>query len=363
MKKVAIFLLTLCFAIQFASYSLAADKQFKDIPANHWAKGYVDRMTKASYFKGYPDNTFKPNNNITRVEFIAVLARILDNLYKDKIVITENDLNNAYVDADVKNISWALNDYKKMTTYLYLFGQNKETIDLGKQELGYIFGEKFEPNKNITRAEVVAALYNIFDKARMYVEKSNLKDISKHKFNLEIQALETARVLSGYPDKTFKPDKGITRAEISKIIDIFITKKSQLQNVKYNPAKEAPAQYNKYLGPIDVIKTVLTLERDGDYASAYQYYSEDDKKTKGYTSYLDYMKSKVDQASYKMQIYDPKILEYKEVKEGDTTKVYFRKYNKQLDTIESIKVRELTLKDGKWYINFKFIIAPVNDWE
>lgn len=29
-------------------------------------------------FSGYPDNTFRPNNNITRPEFIAIVVRVLD---------------------------------------------------------------------------------------------------------------------------------------------------------------------------------------------------------------------------------------------------------------------------------------------
>ena len=41
----------------------------------NWAKGYIISTTKANIFEGYPFRLFKPNKHITREEMIAVLTR------------------------------------------------------------------------------------------------------------------------------------------------------------------------------------------------------------------------------------------------------------------------------------------------
>jgi len=43
---------------------------------NHWAESEIDFASNTlKVFKGYGDFTFKPENNITRAEFITILAR------------------------------------------------------------------------------------------------------------------------------------------------------------------------------------------------------------------------------------------------------------------------------------------------
>jgi uncharacterized lipoprotein YddW (UPF0748 family) len=48
--------------------------QFKDVPSNFWAAGAIGQATNASLFSGYPDGTFRPNQNIPRVQAIAVVT-------------------------------------------------------------------------------------------------------------------------------------------------------------------------------------------------------------------------------------------------------------------------------------------------
>lgn len=50
-------------------------KNFKDVKSSHWASGYINSMVDLGYISGYPDNTFKPNNNITYSEFISIVVR------------------------------------------------------------------------------------------------------------------------------------------------------------------------------------------------------------------------------------------------------------------------------------------------
>ncbi|MFY0544507.1 S-layer homology domain-containing protein [Brevibacillus sp. H7] len=48
---------------------------FKDIPAGHWATGYINLAVSQGIIKGYPDGTFKPNNNVKVAEALTVYVQ------------------------------------------------------------------------------------------------------------------------------------------------------------------------------------------------------------------------------------------------------------------------------------------------
>ncbi|MDO5708439.1 MAG: S-layer homology domain-containing protein, partial [Andreesenia angusta] len=55
--------------------------EFKDVKTNHWAKKYIEDLAKKGHVKGYPDGSYKPENNITRAEVVTIINRIIG---KDK---------------------------------------------------------------------------------------------------------------------------------------------------------------------------------------------------------------------------------------------------------------------------------------
>ncbi|WP_409343706.1 S-layer homology domain-containing protein [Paenibacillus sp. MBLB4367] len=50
---------------------------FKDVQAGHWAANYIKIATKHGYFNGFEDGTFRPEAPVTRGELAAVMARFL----------------------------------------------------------------------------------------------------------------------------------------------------------------------------------------------------------------------------------------------------------------------------------------------
>ena len=52
-------------------------KTFSDI-SGHWAQKYIELAASNGWINGNPDGTFKPNNNITRAETVAMINRVLD---------------------------------------------------------------------------------------------------------------------------------------------------------------------------------------------------------------------------------------------------------------------------------------------
>lgn len=46
--------------------------------AGSWAKKYIEKMYRAGWITGYPDGTFRPDEYITRAEFMVIVNRVLD---------------------------------------------------------------------------------------------------------------------------------------------------------------------------------------------------------------------------------------------------------------------------------------------
>ena len=53
------------------------DNSFKDVPSDSWFFQEVNIAIEKGYIKGFEDNTFRPNEPIRRQEAVVILARIL----------------------------------------------------------------------------------------------------------------------------------------------------------------------------------------------------------------------------------------------------------------------------------------------
>jgi hypothetical protein len=106
---------------------------FSDV-TNHWALSSIMTAASNEYVNGYPDGTFRPNNNIVRQEVAKVMA--------DFKTLSETDVVLPF--KDVSKISaWAIPSAKKV------------------YQAGIIKGDasnKFAPLANTTRAEAVAII-------------------------------------------------------------------------------------------------------------------------------------------------------------------------------------------------------------
>lgn len=50
---------------------------FRDVPAGYWAAGAIDDLVGAGVIKGFPDGTFRPEEPVTRAQFVSLLVRYL----------------------------------------------------------------------------------------------------------------------------------------------------------------------------------------------------------------------------------------------------------------------------------------------
>ncbi|WP_026895791.1 S-layer homology domain-containing protein [Clostridiisalibacter paucivorans] len=158
----------------------------------HWAEKYIKALMEEGAIKGYIDSTFKPNKNITRSEFIAVLVKALDLEAKPGIEFK-----------DTKG-HWA-KDIISTASY--------HGIVLGYKD------ERFRPDENITR-EQMAVIIAKAAKLENTEIKRKFKD-SKEISNWAEEAMERViekGIITGYTDNTVRPKDKATRSQAATVI-------------------------------------------------------------------------------------------------------------------------------------------------
>ena len=163
--------------------------------SNHWAKDYIEKFIDAGVINGYEDDTFRPNNNMTRAEFATVLSKLLD----DPSVPTDHRYT------DVPESAWYFDAVQKLCT-LQIISED----------------EKFNPQHNITREQVMVMLARatrLTATDTSVVNKfSDANTISDYALDAVAAFVENGYT-NGYQDGTIRPKNNITRAECVKLID------------------------------------------------------------------------------------------------------------------------------------------------
>ncbi len=152
--------------------------------------------TREPYMTGYSDGTFRPNNTMTRAEACTVVARVT-----------------AGGDGNISGLTTDYTDVAPEAWYAKYVGYCRNNGFLA----GFPAGA-FDPEKEITRAELAELVYNTsLAKGSGSVAFSDVT--ADHPKYVSIMAAAGAGLINGYSDGTFKPDNTITRAEVVTIIN------------------------------------------------------------------------------------------------------------------------------------------------
>ena len=68
---------------------------FTDVPDDYWAKSYIDALSSRGLISGYSDNTFRPDEPVTRAQIANVVANTFD-LTADKEDLAFSDVAGDY---------------------------------------------------------------------------------------------------------------------------------------------------------------------------------------------------------------------------------------------------------------------------
>jgi uncharacterized lipoprotein YddW (UPF0748 family) len=113
---------------------------FRDVPANHWANSAIQTVTRAGFFSGYPNGTFRPNQPIPLVQ---ALVALVSGLQYDRDPNPNLILQKYYDDAAA--IPNYARDAIATATRKFLV-------------VNYPDVRRLHPNRNATRGEVAALI-------------------------------------------------------------------------------------------------------------------------------------------------------------------------------------------------------------
>ncbi|MBQ8300052.1 MAG: S-layer homology domain-containing protein [Clostridia bacterium] len=207
---IKVMLLVSIYMFVFSTTSFAS---FSDIDS-HWCEEKISDFEKSGFVEGYEDNTFRPDNEITRAEFCKIINSYMGysvsgdweisnmNMAKEKGYLTVGDARDLitreeafvvlarlmsvdFVECnveyeDINEISaWAMPAIKSLTYTEYIEGYENNEI---------------RPKHNMTRAELVKILYNYIGVGGLDEEIESLEftiGYMKHnKYGLEFIEIE-----------------------------------------------------------------------------------------------------------------------------------------------------------------------------
>ncbi|MZQ98838.1 MAG: hypothetical protein GT601_14310 [Acidaminobacter sp.] len=174
---------------------LGIKTEFKDM-TKHWSTSYVTLLTRAGVIAGFPDQTYRPEQPLTRAEVITMLVKALSKDYKT--------LKPAALPLDVRAADWHY-DFMAYASYLGLY----EVLD-----------GRALPDEPLTREKTANLLSNMAMVLKLNPEGGtslNFTDISTLSATSQEDLLWLTKmgIFSGYPDGTFRPQDIVTRAEAS----------------------------------------------------------------------------------------------------------------------------------------------------
>jgi len=173
---------------------------FSDI-RGHWGEAAVLQLVKQGMINGYPDNTFKPNERITRAEFVALIVKAFN---------FKSQSGKSFTDTSTH---WAQGAISTASALGVVDGYNEST---------------FGPDDLITREQMAtlvirAARLDSADPSMQFSDSSSVSDWARSPI-----ATATAKgLINGYEDGTVRPKSNATRAEAAAVVLRVLQMKKQ----------------------------------------------------------------------------------------------------------------------------------------
>lgn len=169
---------------------------FTDVE-NHWAKSSIEKLYNLGIIAGMDEDTFAPDDNVTRAQFVTMLQKAFDLKFKES----------SSPFADVKSTDWY---------FASVMAAYENGIAAG-------YGGMFNPNSLVTRQDMAVFAFRAAihaDKVFMLTDITTFTDhnsISDYAVEA-VYSMRSASVINGMTDKTFEPMGNATRAQAAHII-------------------------------------------------------------------------------------------------------------------------------------------------
>lgn len=198
MRKILVSALIACLVFSLAAIPMTAATSLSDI-SGHWAEKSINSLLEKNFVSGYPDGTFKPDNPVTRAEFLKILTSVLN----------------------IAPTTGGTSEFSDVSPDDWFFPYVVAAVEKGIVS-GYPDGT-FKPNNPITRQEAA----KIVVKAKGIDETQAAVDFTLSMLSDGDQVAEWAQpfvaaaveeeIMMGDPSGAFRPNAQITRAETATI--------------------------------------------------------------------------------------------------------------------------------------------------
>ncbi|MDR6726069.1 hypothetical protein J2W91_004575 [Paenibacillus amylolyticus] len=169
-----------------------AQHSFQDVNGN-WAQEVIKKWADRGIVQGNEQNMFLPQGKVTRAEWVAMINRIF-----------QYEQVGNYTFTDVSLSSWYAQDVAKGVQAGYI--------------QGYTDGS-FNPVGTLTRQEAALTISRILNLQSngeaSFTDHMDIQDWSKE----AVSAAADKKIIIGYSNGSFLPNKAITRAEAVQILD------------------------------------------------------------------------------------------------------------------------------------------------
>lgn len=160
--------------------------------AGHWAKGYINQLIAMGAVTGYADGTFKPDQSITRAEFVSILVKAFK-LQGTAGKVFDDTVNH-----------WAKDYIAAAAANGIVNGYNDQS---------------FGPDDLITREQMAVMIANAAKLGTTtggitFTDSAQISDWAK----AAVSAASARNIIEGCPDHSFKPQANATRAEAATVI-------------------------------------------------------------------------------------------------------------------------------------------------
>ena len=163
----------------------------------HWAENNIKKYVEKGIITGYEDGSFKPDNAVTRAEFVTII-----NKYFYLTAATEIDFT------DVPGNAWYKTEIQKAMKEGYISGYNDNS---------------FRANEYVTRQEasvIVAKMmkFELSEEGNEAAQFHDGEDIPSWSLD-SVNALIRHGILKGYPDNCIRYQGNLLRAEVLSMLD------------------------------------------------------------------------------------------------------------------------------------------------
>ncbi|MBD2344553.1 DUF1565 domain-containing protein [Anabaena subtropica] len=192
---------------------------FRDVPANYWAKGYIEALASQNIIAGFPDGTFKPNDPVTRAQFATIVTKALTPPVKRSAINFR----------DVSSNFWAFAAIRSAYQSQFVSGYPDGT---------------FKPQQEIPRVQALVSLANGLG---LTANNQNVISIYSDAGQIPgyavgpVAAATTQQLVINYPTVSqLNPNRPATRAEIAAFVYQALVSAGRAQPLPSSYLVQAP---------------------------------------------------------------------------------------------------------------------------